>query len=382
MLNSSRIQISESAFKTNFEFIRNLVPKDVRVSIVVKSNAYGHGLKLFTETAHKSGINHFSVFCFEEAKQIKKYLPDVDVMVMGWVSKRDIKKAIETGIEFYIFEKERLKKAISEAIILGKSAKIHVEVETGMNRTGFNEDELFEAIHTIKTNDEHIELKGVCSHLAGPESQANYYRIQNQIKKFEKYKQVFNDFKIKPEYFHLANSSATLNYPETHYNMVRIGIIAYGLWPNKETFIRYSSKSNSRTDPLSRVIRWESSVMSVNEVSKGEFIGYGNYYIANDDMKTAIVPVGYSNSYNRSLTNKGRVLVGGMRCPVIGVVNMNMIIIDITSVPNVNVGDEVVIIGHQKDMQISVSSFSDFTDQLNYETLANLPLNIPRKVVD
>jgi alanine racemase len=186
---------------------------------------------------------------------------------------------------------------------------------------------------------------------------------------------------LLPDYFHLANSAATINYPETHYDLVRIGIISYGLWPNNETFIQYSTKNNIMKDPLVRVISWESKVMSVNTIKKGEFIGYGNYYIANEDMKTAVVPIGYSNSYNRTLTNKGRVLIRGMRCPVIGVVNMNMIIVDVSSISFVKIGDEVMIIGNQDELQISVSSFSDFTDQVNYETLSNLPLNIPRKVV-
>jgi alanine racemase len=382
MIDSSKILISESALRNNIEFIRESVSQHVKISIVVKSNAYGHGLKLFTQTAFDYGIDHFSVFCFEEAKQIKKHLPDIDVMVMGWISDSHIKEAVKKGIEFYVFETDRLKDALKQAKKTGIKAKLHIEIETGMNRTGMNEDDFFEAIRIIKDNHEHVELKGVCSHLAGPESQANYYRIQNQIKTFEHYKNVILDFDLKPEYFHLANSAATLNYPETHYDMVRLGIISYGLWPNRETFIRYSTKHKNRKDPLARVIRWESKVMSTKNVKKGEFIGYGNYYIANEDMKIAIIPVGYSNSFNRSLSNKGRVLVNGMRCSVIGVVNMNMIIADVTAVQDVKNGDEVVLIGYQNDLQISVSSFSDYTDQLNYETLANLPLNIPRKLVD
>lgn len=382
MNNSSKVLISESAIKHNIDFIKKIVSKQVRISYVVKSNAYGHGLKLFTQTAFKHGINHFSVFCYEEAKQIKQNLPEADVMVMGWISDKDIKQAINKSIEFYIFEIHRLKIALKYAKRNGKKAKIHLEVETGMNRTGLSEDELFEAIRLVKKNREVFELKGVCSHLAGPESQANYFRIMEQIKAFETVKQIISDFKLKPDYFHLANSAATLTYPETHYDLVRTGIISYGLWPNKETFIRYSTRHKFKKDPLIRVIRWESKVMSVKDIPKGEFIGYGNYYIANDDMKTAVIPVGYSNSFNRSLTNKGRILVSGIRCSVIGVVNMNMIIADVTGVPLVKKGDEVVLIGKQKDLQISVSSFSDYTDQLNYETLANLPLNIPRSVVD
>jgi alanine racemase len=150
MMNSSRISISESALENNINFIKELVGDHVKISLVVKSNAYGHGLKLFTQTAHKYGVNHFSVFCFDEARQIKKHLPDVDVMVMGWIADRDIKQAVKNDIELCIFEIHRLAKMLKYALKLGKKAKIHLEIETGMHRTGLNEDELFQAIRIIK----------------------------------------------------------------------------------------------------------------------------------------------------------------------------------------------------------------------------------------
>jgi alanine racemase len=378
MYNSSQIHLNKSALKTNLEFIRSLLSKETKLSIVVKSNAYGHGLNQFTKTAYEFGADHFSVFCYDEAQSVKKNLPKADVMIMGWISDNDIIKAIRKGIEFYIFEIDRLEKTLSKAKKINIPAKIHLELETGMNRTGLNEDEFFEAIRIIKENRNVFNLKGICSHLAGPESQANYFRIRKQIERFNHYKKISEDFDLIPEYYHLANSAGLLSYPEVEYDMVRTGIISYGLWPSKETFISYITKLGTRHDPLKRVISWKSKVMSVKEIKTGEFVGYGNYYLANDDMQIAIIPVGYSNSFNRSLTNRGRVLIRGVRCSVIGVVNMNMIIADVTNIPFVSIGDEAVLIGRQGDLQISISSFSDYTDQLNYETLSNLPLNIPR----
>jgi alanine racemase len=148
-----------------------------------------------------------------------------------------------------------------------------------------------------------------------------------------------------------------------------------------EVFIHYTSDKVNKEDPLNRILSWKSKIMSIKEVKTGEFIGYGISFLAQSNVKTALVPVGYSGGYSRSLSNKGRVIINGNRCGVIGVVNMNMIIVDITNVDNAKIGDEVVLIGKQEDIEIKVKSFSDYSDMLNYEILAHMPTNIERKVI-
>ena len=179
-----------------------------------------------------------------------------------------------------------------------------------------------------------------------------------------------------------SNSAASFIYPKARMDLVRIGIMLYGFWSSTEVFIRYFSNKPDQIDPLDRILSWKSQLMSIKEVKRGEFVSYGISYLAQTNIKTALIPIGYASGYSRSLSNKGRVLIRGQRCSVIGVVNMNMIIADITNVPDAEVGDEVVIIGKQNNLEIKVSAFSNISDQLDYEVLAHLSELIKRTVTE
>lgn len=181
-----------------------------------------------------------------------------------------------------------------------------------------------------------------------------------------------------PKMLHTACSAASMSYPQTRMDMARVGIMQYGYWPSRETFINYLSTKKDKSDPLKRVITWKSQIMTKHTVLPGEFIGYGTSYMAENETQIAVVPVGYAHGYSRALSNQGRVLIRGQRMGVIGLVNMNMLIVDVTNIPNCEVGDEVVLIGKQDDLEISVSSFGELSIQLNYELLTRLPQDIPR----
>ena len=301
-------------------------------------------------------------------------------MVMGWLSDENIRDAIKKGIAFFVFNIERLNSAMKFAKELNIIAKIHLEAETGMNRSGLNIDELNQAIAIIKENIEHIELAGFCTHLAGAESVSNHLRIQNQLKKYKKMLMTLEANELHPKYKHVANSAAAFVYPKARMDLVRIGIMLYGFWSSSEVYVQYTNLKSNKLNPLKRVLKWNSQIMSIKKVKSGEFIGYGISYLAQTNITTALVPVGYSFGYSRSLSNKGRVLIRGCNCNVIGIVNMNMIIIDISHVDNAKVGDEVVLIGKQGDLEIKVSAFSEISDELNYEILAHLPESIVRTV--
>ena len=382
MTGTSVIEIDRSALIHNLNFIQNYLGKDVKISSVVKANAYGHGIEQFVPVAEEAGINHFSVFSADEAKRVFKVKsPQTSVMIMGWVSDTDLEWVIKNEIEFYIFELSKLEDAYRVAKETGIKALIHIEVETGMNRTGLNQKQLQKVVDFIKANHECFVVKGLCTHYAGAESIANHVRVQKQLRKYNQiYKWLINHG-IEPEIRHTACSAAAVTYPRTRMDMVRIGILQYGYWPTKETFIQYISKQMDKTDPLKRVISWKSNIMAVKKIKTGEFVSYGTAYLANEDKTIAVVPVGYSHGYSRSLSNQGRVLIGGQRAPVIGVVNMNMLIADITNIPGIKLGDEVILIGEQGDTSITLASFADFNNQMNYELLARLPINIPRKVI-
>jgi alanine racemase len=382
METGSLITLKSNAVKNNIAFLKEQLGPEVKISSVVKANAYGHGIEQMIPLLEKEGINHFSVFDYDEAVRVKKSLAkSASVMIMGWIADEDLGDAIKLGFDFFVFDLRRLKMARKLAQNLNLKAKIHLEVETGMNRSGLERKELRDAVAYIKQYSQHFSVEGVCTHLAGPESIANHPRIQSQLKRYRKLLKYIEKHEIKPRYRHVANSAGAFVYPSARMDLVRIGIMQYGFWSSAETFIHFARNRKSKEDPLQRILGWESKIMSIKDIVTGEFVGYGISFLAQSDMKTALIPVGYSCGYSRSLSNKGRILIHGQRCGVIGMVNMNMIIADITTVEEAEIGDEVVIIGQQGELEIKVSAFSNISDRLNYEILAHLPKNIERKVI-
>ncbi|MBN2499067.1 MAG: alanine racemase [Deltaproteobacteria bacterium] len=386
-MHSSTIELSGSALRNNLRFLRKLLGPEVAISSVVKGNAYGHSIEHFVPLAEDCGIGHFSVFSADEALRVleSRTRPDTRICIMGYIDDAELEWAVGNGIEFWVFDCMRLSAAERASERIGKPARVHLELETGMNRLGLQGAQLDRAIETLATSPGAFELCGVCTHFAGAESVQNHLRIRNQIEAFwEGHERISR--RLGAAVRHTACSAAALRYAETRMDMVRIGIAQYGFWPSRETRMHFQlerdpDQSGAIRDPLRRVMRWKSLVMNVKTVGPGQFVGYGTTYLTTRTEKVAAVPVGYHHGFARNLSNLGHVLVHGRRAQVVGLVNMNMFLVDVTDIPSVDRGDEVVIIGKQNRSQITVSSFSDLTRNLNYEVLVSLPESIPRVVV-
>ncbi|RSK39837.1 alanine racemase [Mangrovimonas spongiae] len=376
---NSIIEISQKAIKNNITYIKSLLNDQTTMSCVLKGNAYGHGISVMVPALQKVGIHHFSVFNSLEARQVfNNAKGEFTIMVMGDISDEDAHWMIENHIEFYTFNLQRIQNMLEIAKTKNTPLNIHLEIETGMNRTGFNKSDWQELIHIIKNNRKYINVKGICTHYAGAESVSNYVRVKLQRNIFKKAIKYFKNEGIQPERIHSSCSAAILAFPEDNFDMVRIGILHYGLWPSRETFISHMTKHNLEYSPLKPILSWTSYIMDIKHVNKGEYIGYGNSYLAENNMTIASVPIGYGYGYSRSLSNQGRVIVNNNRFSVIGIVNMNMLLIDITADQNVAINDNVILIGKQGDHEITVSSFGNMTDQLNYEVLSRIDKDIPR----
>lgn len=380
MTPSTFIEIDQKALANNIRFIHSILQENVLFSSVVKGNAYGHGIETIVPLLEQEGVSHFSTFNAEEAFRVRHSLTKpATIMIMGMLTEDQMEWAIEHGVEFFAFNFERLALAQRLAKKIGRAARIHVELETGMNRTGFQPQSVGRALDFILDCPE-LAMVGLCSHFAGAESISNYHRVKKQTQVYKKKLKQVQSATQQPFLRHMACSAAALRNPSTQMDMVRIGILQYGFFPSKEVMIQFLPKSKLHEDPLQRVISWKSQVMGIKTVKQGEFVGYGTSYFANTDMVVATVPVGYSHGFSRSLSNQGRVLIRNKRVTVVGIVNMNMITVDVTDVEGVGIGDEVVLIGSQGDMEISVASFSDTSNQVNYEMLTRLPSEIPRYV--
>lgn len=383
-LQPSYIELDSRALRHNIKFLKKLTGKKTKISSVIKGNAYGHGISGFLPMAEKYGINHFSVFSANEAKDAFdcRTNESTGIMIMGMIRDSEMEWAVQNGVEFYVFEESRLNAAIKASGRLKKRAKIHLQIETGMNRIGFEEGVWDKIFHKAEKHSNDLEVVGICTHYAGAESVANHYRIQNQDKQFKKAISVARRVFTKMPLIHAASSAALITRPEMRYDMVRVGIAQYGFWPSRETYM-YHMKSNNLEegdDPLRRVLSWKSEVMSIKKVNSGDFIGYGTVYLAGRDMTIATVPIGYTHGFGRNLTNTGYILIHGERAGVVGLVNMNMITINVSHIENVKKGDEVVLIGRQGEDAISVASFGEMTNNLNYEVLVRLPASIPRMI--
>jgi alanine racemase len=384
MQHTSYIEISKSAYTKNIDFLKSDIGPKTEISVVVKGNAYGHGIENIVPMAEENGIRHFSTFSSDEALRVYQVSKECSqVMIMGMLDNSDLEDIIQKGISFYVFEFDRLEAAIATSKKTGIKAKIHVEVETGFHRTGFDWDELERLAKLLKENEAHLELRGLCTHYAGAESINNYVRVRKQIKLYKKIKSWFDSMDVEFEKYHSACSAATLLYPETKMDLVRLGIASYGFWPTQETYMyRFQSLPANNKNPLKRLISWKSSIMNTKKVKMGEFIGYGSSYMAPRDMTIALVPIGYGHGYSRMLSNQGKLLIGGKIVSVVGIVTMNSISVDITDLEFVQKGDEVVTIGKQGDNEITIASFGESTQQVNYELLTRLPQDIPRRVVE
>ena len=391
MLHTSYIEISKSALQNNLNYMRGYIAEMCsgpvpEYSMVLKANAYGHGIEEVLGIAEGAGVSHFSLFSVAEAIRAESVAnAGSELMIMGWVDEDYLEWVIEKEISYYVFSIERMLQSLEVARRVGKKARIHIELETGMHRTGFQPDQLGQIVQILGDNPGQFDVVGMCTHYAGAESLVNYDRVAGQIQTFNRLSSVLRNKGVQVDYRHTACSAAVFNFPESIMELVRVGIANYGYWPSPETRIRHLAGDDVvdevQDDPLQRVLSWKSVILSINHVDEGEYISYGQSYLTNRKSRIATVPVGYGYGYNRTLSNNGHVLVNGYRVPVIGTVNMNMLVIDVTDADGVEVGDQVVLIGRQGDLTISVSSFVEMNNSMNYEMLTRLPDHIPRVIV-
>ena len=380
---SSRIELKQSAYKNNINFIKKKIGDNVILSSVVKANAYGHGIRTFVPMAEKCGVNHFSVASSFEAEEVLSVCsPTSRIMIMGIIYEEDIPWAIEHDIEFFVYHYDRLPKTIAAAKLVGKPAKVHVEVETGANRTGLPHKDFPKVLNFLKKHSDSIIFEGLCTHFGGAESISNQFKIDRQHKRYKDFLKQCREKKIEPNLRHIACSAAALAMKDTVYDLVRIGVAQYGFWPSPDIYFAHLHETNKKADSsLKRIFTWKTDIMDIRDVEQGEFIGYGTSFQATQKMTIAVMPLGYSNGYPRALSNRGHVLIQGKKAPIVGLINMNLFMVDVSHINEAKLGDEVVLIGRQNNNVIHVSSFTNSTQLLNNEMLSRLPSAIPRTVV-
>lgn len=379
--NSSWVEISKSAYKKNIEFFRSRVKSGTDIAVVIKANGYGHGMLEIAHLADLNGIKIFCVHSLEEAVALRKAGFEQRLIILGPVIKERIRDVVENDIETVCYLTENLLHLEKEAALRNKNIRIHLKIETGTNRQGIKGLELLEFIDTLKKCD-HIELKGVYSHFANIEDTTDHGYAKEQMDRFKKEVEIVRNGGFSGFDLHFASSAAAVIFQNTHLSMIRLGISQYGLWPSKETYLSYITEHGHGPEHiLIPVLTWKTVVGQIKNVKAGEFIGYGCTNQVSRDSKLAVLPIGYSDGYDRALSNQGYVLIHGKRAAVIGRIAMNLTTVDITDIPEVKVEDEVVLIGQQGDQIIRVEHIASLAATINYEIVARIASHIPRIVV-
>jgi len=364
------LEIDTKAIEHNLSQLKKIVHyPNTDICGIVKTNAYGHGILEFTKILYKKGIKFFGVSSIEEAILLASNLNnDFKIIILGYIYPFNrFKEIIKfnniipniSGIEELKFLNEICKR--NNCI-----KDFHLKIDTGMTRLGITINDIDNFLMQIPSL-KYVNLTGVYTHFSCADCDKNYTLYQ--IKLFEQSIKKIKNFRFKNIKIHSANSSAILNFPQAHYNMVRPGLCLYGLLP-----FRNADKIIS----LRPVLSWKTRIVLIKNVPKGKYISYGNTYKTKRNSKIAIIPVGYGNGYNRLLSNRGKVLIKGKFAPIIGRITMDMSMIDITDIENAVLGQEVILIGKTDNKSISAETIAELINTINYEVVCNINFRIPR----
>ncbi|MDD5726867.1 MAG: alanine racemase [Patescibacteria group bacterium] len=375
------VEVSANAIKSNIQTFKHLISHETKLMSVVKSNAYGHGLVGVAKVAQSQGVTWFGVDSPEEGIALRANGIKGSILIMGFVRPGNLELILKNKLSFVAYDDKVLSRlqALSKNGFLKKyPAHIHLKIETGTGRQGLAGEELLDFALKIKKI-KGAEIQGIYTHFANIEDTTDHSYSAAQLKKFIQEKNRLAQNGIKPEVVHTACSAAAILFPETHFNLIRLGISLYGLWPSKETHA--VAQRTHRDIKLYPALTWKTIIAQLKKYPKGSPIGYGLSERTSRAAMIAVVPVGYWDGYDRGLSSVGSVLVHGERCKVVGRVCMNMMMVDVTDVKGVKVEDEVVLIGKQKKAEISAEDFAGKIGTINYEAVTRINPLLPRIIV-
>lgn len=375
------IELSETAYAHNLNFFRRRIPRETELSVVVKANAYGHGLKQITALAEKHKVDSYCVHSLTEALELRGLGTNKDILIMGPVPLDELKKVVSNNFRLAIFSLKTLSVLSEISKKMHRKTRIHLKLETGTYRLGINEDELPYFLKAIKKAP-FLVLEAAYTHFADIEDTTDHSYAYYQLELFEKMIKLIRQAGFPKVKKHTACSAAALLFPETHFHMVRLGISQYGLWPSKETFLSYKIKHyQNNIDALQPVLTWKARIGQIKKVPARHTIGYGRTFQTTRESHLAVLPVGYSDGYDRRLSNQSFVLLQGQRAPLRGRICMNLIMVDITDIPALKAGDEAVLIGNQGNERVSADFLASLCNTINYEVVSRLSPHIPRFLV-
>lgn len=362
----SWVEVDLDNFTKNWSEMKRLVGPDVQIMQVVKADAYGHGAIEISNMALKNGALSLGVANADEGIQLRvsEIMAPIIILSPSTISEIDqiVKYDLTPSVSSLDFAGE-LQKHCRKA---GVQVPIHIEVDTGMGRGGMMHEEAFDMITAI-LDFPNIVVQGLFTHFASSEVLVEYNDHQGDL--FRKLLDKLSENNIRIPIRHMSNSGAILNYPKYHMDMVRPGLMSYGIYPSPETRTRAV---------LYPVMSFKTAVVLVKEFPRGYGIGYGRSYVTDRRTCVATIPIGYGDGYGVILSNQGEVLIQGKRCPIIGKVSMDMCTVDVSALPGCDIGEEVVLLGRQGDEEITTDEIAARVGTISYEILCALGKRAPR----
>lgn len=355
----TKVEISKNNIVHNLEMFRKLASKDRLLMPVVKSNAYGHGMTGISRIIEDTGLaDKICTVNSDEAKLLRKNGIKSPILILSYWDDP------QPDFEYAVYTLEQAK----ELSNLNKNIKIHLKADTGTSRLGVLASEFVKFAKEVNALPS-LEIEGVFTHYANSEEDNAFTR--QQTKELEDIKKELVKAGVDVGCYHAACSAASMSSPNGYFDGVRLGLSLYGMWPSP--FSQAMAEKNYPWLELKSALTWKTKIVQVKQIPKGQFVGYGSTFRAQNDMKMAVLPIGYNEGYDRLLSNKGQVLIQGKRCKVLGRVCMNLTMIDVSDV-EAEIGDEVILMGDE----ITAEEFAAWADTINYEVVTRINPLIPR----
>ncbi len=364
--------IDLDALEYNIKSIRKKTPEGTGIIGVIKADAYGHGSVEVAQVLLENGADWFAVAVVDEGLNLRKHGINAPILLLGYTPELRFEDVINNGFIQTMYSYEMAEKLSKTAVRLGKTAVVHIKIDTGMGRIGYrvNDEAADEIVRISKLPG--IEVNGMFTHFAASDEADKAY-TNMQFERFMKMDKMLKDRGLNIPIRHAANSAAIMDIDSMMLNMVRPGIILYGAYPSDEVV-----KENLDLRPVMSI---KTHVSFVKEVEKGDCISYGRTYTAPDKRKIATIPVGYADGFIRAYAKDGKVLIKGKFAPIVGRICMDQFMVDVTDIDDVKINDEVVLMGTQGENSITADDIAKALNTINYEVFCTLSKRVPRQYI-
>lgn len=358
------VEVDLDAIAHNVQAFRAHLPQRTQIMAVVKADGYGHGSIPVAKEALAAGASYLGVALLDEGIELREAGISAPILVLGYTAPEFVAEAISQNITLTVFHPEVIHAIQREASRLEKQVKVHLKLDTGMGRIGVRTKEELDGLMQVVKESPHVEVEGVFTHFACADEEDPSY-TESQHHTFSRAIETYS-FPL----VHCSNSAGGILYPNWGYNMMRLGISLYGQYP--------SSYTKGKGIDLKEAFSLKSKISHLKEVPAGTSISYGATYTTPEKAIIASVPIGYADGFSRSLSNKGNALVKGSRVPIVGRVCMDQLMLDVSTVADPRIGDEVVLMGQQRQERIPVDEVADLLQTINYEVTCMISKRVPR----